>query len=40
MFGKLLGTTISKVEKSKIKEMQNTKVFLNNLLARIDSKKL
>jgi hypothetical protein len=40
MFGRLIGTTISKVEKSKIKEMQNTKAFLNNLLAGVDGKKL
>jgi hypothetical protein len=39
MFGRLITSTILKVEKSKIKEMQNTKVFLNTLLAKVDSKK-
>lgn len=40
LFGRLIAATISKVEKSKIKEMQNTKSFLNNLLAAVDIKKI
>lgn len=40
MFGRLVTSTIAKVEKSKIREMQNTKLFLNSLLAKVDAKKL
>ena len=40
LFGRLITATISKVEKSKVKEMQNTKAFLNNLLASVDAKKI
>lgn len=39
-YAKNIISTISKVEKSKLKEMQNTKNWLNNLLALIDAKAL
>ena len=34
---KAISSTISKVEKSKVKQMSNTKLWLNNLLALIDA---
>jgi len=37
-FSKLLVKTIDKVQKIKIKEMENTKVWLNRLLALLDTK--
>ena len=36
-YAKILASAISRVSKSKFKEMQNTKGFLNSLLAAIDT---
>lgn len=39
-YAKNINVTIGKVERSKVKEMQNTKDWLNNLLALIDAKRM
>lgn len=39
-YSKNITSTIHKVEKSKYKEMQNTKIFLNSLLGNVDIRQL
>ena len=39
-YSKNITSTIYKVEKSKYKEMQNTKIFLNSLLGNVDIRQL